>query len=226
MLTIITQIIFCIISASILGFIIGWIFSSFLRNEKHQLQILTANDILDEKKEKINQLQTDMDARDREIEILQQEYTTIQKEMLSYSLDQKDDSLLSKKYKELLSENKMLIGQIKEQQICENENELLQSEIKQLSNEKVNLSEKIKELEEFKISYKDNIHKIAELESKQQKVDIKKVEKNFSNPKSINNTICKDKQIIDKNDLKSAGLTEDKLSKLLNELFLNKGSLA
>ena len=224
MLTIITQIIFCIIAASILGFIIGWIFSSFLRNEKHQKQILEIGDKLDEKKEKINQLQTDMDARERELEILQQEHTTIQKEMLSYSLDQKDDSSLSTNYKELLSENEMLIGQIKEQQICEDENESLKSEIEKLSNEKTKLAEKIKELEEFKISYKENIHKIAELESKQQKVE--KIEKKTKKHKNINDTICKDKQIIDENDLKSAGFTEDKLSKLLNELFLNRSSLA
>ncbi len=222
MLTIIAQIILCMIATTILGFVIGWIFSSFVRNEKHQSQILTVKDRFDLQKAEINQLETDLGAKDRELSILKEEFTSMQKEILSYDMDQ-DENSYKDKYREnlevsqLKSENQILLEQIKEQKICEDENDLLKLELQELENEKQALLDKIEGLEEFKIGYKKNIHKIAELESIQ-----KKTQNSSKTKQSINDTICDDKEIITDKDLIENGLKNDNISDVIKALFTDQ----
>ena len=213
MLTIITQIILCLIAASVLGFIIGWIFSALIKNEKHQNQILAVRERFDEQKEQINQQQTDIDGKDRELMILKEEYATVQREMLSYSMDNEKEPKIS----QLNSENKMLLAQIKEQKICEDENDLLKLEIQELEIEKQSLIENIEELNEFKASYKDNIHRIAELESNQ-----KKLKKPILTPKNISEQICDDQLIVDDKDLNQRGIKEYEISQIIKDIFLEQ----
>lgn len=276
MMTIIAKIIICMIAAALLGFIIGWIFSSLLRNEKHEKQITAVKERFDEQKAQINQLETDMGAKEKELIILKEEYATVQKEILSREMDSEDNSIDTAKMTALLEENKMLTAQIKEQQICENANKALQEE-----NQK--LKEKIEALNEVEASYKENILRIAELESDQQKetpmmlehtleakiktltdensalkksmksqqvcetekelllneieellkekqslIDniesikngtAKAKKKKDTSAKSISSTICHDTRIIEEEDLHAMGLKEDKISKVIKNLF-------
>jgi len=233
MMTIIAKIIFCMIAAALLGFVIGWIFSSLLKNEKHEKQIMAVKERFDEQTEQINLLETQMDAKDREIQILKKKYNTIQREMLSNEMDKSDSTVLEAKISDLESENLLLLEQIKEQKICEDENEILKLELNDLENEKQNLIDRIDELKEFEASYKKNIHRIAELESSQHKDDTtsEKEEKQSSKKrqkgeksktsKNINDAICKDEKIIKDEDLTSMGTDEDKLSKVIKNLFSN-----
>ncbi len=220
MLAIIAQIVLCIIAATVLGFVIGWIFSSFVRNEKHQSQILAVKERFDLQKGQINQLETDLKAKNRELLIIKEEFTSMQKEILSYDMDQDEYKDKNREDSELLalkSENQMLLGQIKEQKICEDENDLLRVELKELEDEKQTLLDKIEELEEYKIGYKKNIAKIAELESIQ-----KKTENSSKAKQSINDTICGDKEIITDKDLIKNGLKDDNISDVIKALFTDQ----
>ncbi len=211
MLTIILQIILYMLAASVLGFIIGWIFSAFVKNEKHQSEILTLKERFDSQQEQINKHQSENEGKDRELMILKEEYSTVQKEMLSQSLDYETDEVSKKKITQLSYENQMLITQIKEQKICEDENDLLRLELQELEDEKQNLINKIEELSEFETSYKDNILKIAELESRQEK--IKRSKNNLSQ-------ICEDRLIIDNKDLDKIGLKVEEISQVIKDIFL------
>jgi len=226
MMTIIAKIILCMIAAALLGFVIGWIFSSLLKNEKHEKQILAVKERFDEQQEQINLLETEKEAKDREIQILKKKYNTIQREMLSNEMDKTDDSLLQVKISDLEAENLLLLEQIKEQKICEDENEILKLELKDLESEKQSLIDKIDELKEFEASYKKNIHRIAELESSQYKDETTPVKKDKKSKKAktskkINDAICQDDKIIKDEDLTSMGIDEDKLSKVIKNLFTN-----
>jgi len=239
MMTIIAKIILCMLAAALLGFIIGWIFSSFVRNEKHQAQVLAVKERFDEQKAQINQLDTELDAKDREISTLKEQYTLMQKEALSNQPDDDDDSYFFKdKISDLEAENLLLLEQIKEQKICEDEKELLDTKLKTLEEEKEELLSKVEELNEFKISYKENIRKIAELESHQNKIvsnipvtitkekkqKAKKIKKSrekkpkLEKSNKINDAICNDKYIISNKNLQ-IGNKEDKISKIIKNLF-------
>lgn len=176
MIDIIAQIIFCMLAAALLGFIIGWIFSSFVRNEKHQNQILSVRETFDEQKAHINQLETDLTAKDREILLLKEEYATVQKDLTARELDQTpkhNSSEISEHLQKidlLKEENELLLTQIKEQKICEDENAMLQNELAELETQNQSLQKRIEALNEFESSYKENIHRIAELESNKQVV--------------------------------------------------------
>jgi DNA repair exonuclease SbcCD ATPase subunit len=221
------------IAAALLGFIIGWVFSSLLKNEKHEKQIMAVKERFDEQTEQINLLETQMDAKEREIEILKKKYNTLQREMLSNEMEKSDETQLETKISDLEAENLLLLEQIKEQKICEDENEILKLELKDLENEKQTLIDRIDELKEFEASYKKNIHRIAELESSQykdettlqneEKTTSKKREKKEKKEtsKNISDAICKDKQIIKDEDLTSMGIDEEKLSKVIKNLFSN-----
>ncbi len=235
MMNIIAQIIFCMIAASLLGFIIGWIFSSLLRNEKHENQVLAVRERFDEQKAQISQLETKIDTKDREILTRKEQYGVMQKEMISHQMDNEDDDILRSKIADIEVENMVLLEQIKEQKICEDEKDILQVEVKALENEKETLVQRIEELKEFETSYKDNIHRIAELESNQNrdqttlpqekkspKKTKKKSEKNVIESNKISDAICNDKKIISDNDLTSNGIKEDKISKIIENLFSNQ----
>lgn len=235
MMNIIAQIVLCMVAASILGFIIGWIFSSLIRNEKHQSQVLAVKERFDEQKAQISQLETKIDTKDREILTIKEQYNVMQKEMTSNHTDNEDNNILRSKITDFEVENLVLLEQIKEQKICEDEKDIFQVEIKDLENEKQDLIERIEELKEFETSYKDNIHRIAELESNQSRDKKSLFEKKGSHKKShkkdrkklmesneINDAICKDKQILTDKNLSSLGIKEDKISQIIKNLFANK----
>jgi len=233
MMNIIAQIIFCMIAASLLGFIIGWIFSTLLRNEKHQNQILAVREKFDEQKAQINLLKTKVDTKSREILTIKEQYSVMKKEMISHELNNEDNDILRSKLADIEAENLVLIEQIKEQKICEDENDILQIELKELEIEKQKLIERIEELKEFETSYKDNIHRIAELESHQSRERTRPLDEK-KNPKKnkskrrvieshkINDEICNDKSIISDKDLTSNGIKKDKISKIIKNLFSNE----
>lgn len=234
MMDIITQIILCLIAASLLGFIIGWIFSSFIKNEKNQSQILAVKEKFDEQNAQINQLQTEKDAKDREIFTIKEQYGAMQQEVLSSQIDNDNDYILRSKIDDIESENLVLLEQIKEQKICEDEKEIIEVELTELKKEKQTLIDKIEELKEFEISYKDNIHRIAELESRQNRENIefeeelkkRKVEKPKKEKKynTLNNEICNKKDIITDKNLTSNGIKYDKVSDIIKNLFSSKDS--
>jgi chromosome segregation ATPase len=226
------------IAAAVLGFIIGWIFSSLVRNEKHEKQIMAIRERFDEQKEKINLLDSEKDAKDREIQILKKKYNTIQREMLS-SDDKSDENLLKSRISDLESENLLLLEQIKEQKICEDENEILKLELKGLEDDRQKLIDRIDELKEFETSYKKNIHRIAELESRYSSEEThlkdetknivddkkeKKMKKKSTSSQDLDDAICKDEKIIKDDELSSMGIDEDKLSKIIKNLFSNPDS--
>ena len=236
MMTIISQIILCMIAAAILGFIIGWLFSILAKNEKHQNQILAVKEKFDEQKADINQLETIVDTKNREISTLKKQYGVMQEGMIQTDIDDEngeDDYLLKSKVGDLEAENLVLLEQIREQKICDDEKEVLQAEIKVLKSEKQNLEDRVEELNEVTSSYKENIHKIAELESYKnrttpsisQKIKTKRLKKdkkvkkpkvqNFNN---INDTICNETIISDEN-LNTIGIKDDKLSEIIKNLF-------
>jgi hypothetical protein len=231
MMDIIAHIIFCMIAASLLGFIIGWIFSTLLRNEKHQSQILAVREKFDEQKAQINQLETKVDTKNREILTIKEQYGVMKKEMISHQIDDENDDILRSKLAEAEVENMVLLEQIKEQKICEDENAILQVELKELEIEKQKLIERIEELKEFETSYKDNIHRIAELESRQKK-DKTTHSEDKKHPKKANkkskeqviglNKICDDKKIITDKDLIAKDMKKDKISKIIENLFSNQ----
>ena len=231
MMDIIAQIIFCMIAASLLGFVIGWIFSTLLRNEKHQSQILAVREKFDEQKAQINQLETKVDTKNREILTIKEQYGVMKKEMISHQIDDEDDDILRSKLADIEVENMVLIEQIKEQKICEDENAILQMELKELEIEKQKLIERIEELKEFETSYKDNIHRIAELESRQKK-DKTTLSEDKKHPKKAHkkskkqviglNKICDDKKMITDKDLTSNGMKKDKIEKIIENLFSNE----
>ena len=235
MINIIAQIILCMIAASILGFIIGWIFSTLIRNEKHQNQILAVREKFDEQKAQINQLETEKDAKDREIFTIKEQYEVIQKEMISNQMNNEDNDILQSKLNDLETENLVLLEQIKEQKLCEDKNDLLEIKLKELESEKQKLIKRIEELKEFETSYKDNIHRIAELESNQnrEKTNLLKEEKynkkaqKMSEEKvvssnKINDEICNDKAIATNKTLASNGIKMDKVSDIIKKLFSNE----
>ena len=234
MMDIITQIILCLIAASLLGFIIGWIFSSFIKNEKNQSQILAVKEKFDEQNAQINQLQTEKDAKDREIFTIKEQYGAMQQEVLSSQIDNDNDYILRSKIDDIESENLVLLEQIKEQKICEDEKEIIEVELTELKKENQTLIDKIEELKEFEISYKDNIHRIAELESRQNRENIefeeelkkRKVEKPKKEKKynTLNNEICNKKDIITDKNLTSNGIKYDKVSDIIKNLFSSKDS--
>jgi hypothetical protein len=222
------------IAAAILGFIIGWLFSILAKNEKHQNQILAVKEKFDEQKADINQLETIVDTKNREIATLKKQYGVMQEGMIQTDMDDEngeDDYLLKSKVGDLEAENLVLLEQIREQKICDDEKEVLQAEIKVLKSKNQNLTDRVEELNEVKISYKDNIHKIAELESyknrsittpsekkKKKKSKNKKLEK-VKKSTGINSSICDDNKLISDKDLNQAGIKEDKLSEIIKNLF-------
>lgn len=222
MMEIIIQIIFCMIAAALLGFIIGWIFSSLLRNEKHQSQLLAVKETFDEQRAQISLLETEIDTKKREMLMAKKQYSVLQDEMTSNQSDSKDAQILHSKISDLEGENLLLLEQIKEQKICDDEKEILEDTVQGLQSEKQTLIKRIEELKEFETSYKDNIHRIAELESHQNREQtplVYKKKRDKKNKKQIE-TDGK-KNIQDKKELTSKDNDAEKISKIIQNLFPN-----
>ncbi len=142
MLWMITKFILCMLAAGVFGFIFGWIFSSLVRNEKQEQKYALLQDEFNNKKAQINQTFSDLEAKEKEIEHLHKLYQQSQKELMMKNLDLEEceKSMQSTPHNEqLLLENNSLKEEIAEYRYLENENALLQEEIKGLEKEKEEL---------------------------------------------------------------------------------------
>jgi len=231
-MTIIAKIILCMVAASILGFIIGWIFSSLVRNEKHQKQLTTVRERFDIQKAHISQLETKIDEKNRELVTKRKQYRVLQNEIVDSQKNTQDVDLVKNKISDLEAENIVLIEQIKEQKVCEDENNRLKTKLTSIKDEKQKLLAKIEGLKEFESSYKENIHRIAELESLQ-KQDIKKKKKKKKSKKKENLEKKKSKEAVKQDDnekniyldsvdeVQNDDKKDIKISQIINKLFTN-----
>ncbi len=167
---IITKITLCLALAAILGFLIGWFFALVLKEEKSKQKYDQLYEAFEVKEHKIRELHEEIARKDDMMRQLEQQYQNCERERLNAKLDEKDCDRYKRQIDELRSENEMLISQIKEQKICEDENLLLQDELKILEDEKEKLLNQINECKEYKENYKSLILEIESLKSEKEKL--------------------------------------------------------
>jgi len=135
----ITKFIFCLLAAGILGFIVGWMLSSLVRNEKLEEKYTDLKDDFDAKRAELNQAYSDLDAKDDELTLTDNNIQQLQKELLMKNMDIEEyekKGFISHDSSDLELENNTLKEEISEYKYLENENELLHNELKELSIEK------------------------------------------------------------------------------------------
>ena len=169
-LELITEIGLCLFAAAVLGFAVGWIFSILFKNEKMAKKYNLLQEEYEVKQSDIHRLEEELDARHSDFQELELKLTECEKEKLSRQMDQEDCERYINQIKELQSENNMLISQIKEQKLCEDENEILENEIKALEEEKQALLDKLDDYKEYKNNYKALIMEIEALKSEKGKL--------------------------------------------------------
>ncbi len=145
---IIAKILFCLIAAAFLGFVIGWIFASLFKNEKLEAKLTALHDQIDNEKETINQLQNDYEAKSRELELCEERFRESQRELLSLQMDQEQNETLEK----LKDKNALLQERLGEQTLLEQENTTLKEELRTLEAEKEKLLQKLSDLEKEDLS--------------------------------------------------------------------------
>ena len=147
MLWMITKFIFCLLAAGALGFIVGWILSSLIRNEKSETKYSLIKEDYDTQRVELNQAYTDLNAKDKECIRTQNQVQRLEKELLTKNMDIEEYqqhgfiSPISTDTSTLELENNTLKEEISEYKYLENENELLHNELKELSIEKEKLIE-------------------------------------------------------------------------------------
>lgn len=146
---IIAKILFCLVAAAFLGFVIGWIFASLFKNEKLEAKLTALHDQIDNEKETINQLQNDFEAKSKELELCEERFKESQRELLSIQMDQEQSGTTE----ELLHKNALLQEQLGEQKMLEEENSMLKEELRTLEDEKEKLLQKLSELEKEDLSF-------------------------------------------------------------------------
>ena len=171
MLEIMMKITVCLFLAALLGFVIGWLFSALLKNEKMQKKYNTLYEEYELKRSDIKQLKEDLALKDDAMAALEQKYQNCEKARLNAQMDEKDCDKYQRQIDELRSENEMLISQIKEQKICEDENQLLKDELKILEEEKEAVLEKVTACKEYEQNYKALIVEIESLKSEKEKLE-------------------------------------------------------
>ncbi len=144
MMEIIAKILFCLIAAAFLGFIIGWIFASLFKNEKLEAKITALQDEIADEKEKANELRHACEAKNKELAQCEERYKESQRELLSLQMD-RDEEREAALHQEQAGEYRLL----------QNENVTLKEELKTLEREKEELLTKITDLEK-KISTAPN----------------------------------------------------------------------
>ncbi len=150
----ITKFILCLLAAGVLGFIIGWMLSSLVRNEKLEEKYRAIKDDFDTKRAELNQAYSDLDAKEEELNLSYRNTQQIQKELLMKNMDLEEyekNGFVSSDTSALELENNTLKEEISEYKYLENENELLHNELKELSAEKEKLLERIDKNQDFPI---------------------------------------------------------------------------
>ena len=146
MLWMITKFIFCLLAAGALGFIVGWVLSSLIKNEKLEEQYSQIKEDFDTKRAELNQAYSDLDAKDDELNLAQSNIQQLQKELLMKNMDLEEyekNGFISQDTNDLALENNTLKEEISEYKYLENENELLHNELKELSLEKEKLLQEV-----------------------------------------------------------------------------------
>ncbi len=142
----ITKFILCLLAAGVLGFIIGWMLSSLVRNEKLEEKYTAIKDDFDAKRAELNQAYSDLDAKEEELDLSYRNIQQVEKELLMKNMDLEEyekNGFVTHDTSALELENNTLKEEISEYKYLENENELLHNELKELSAEKEKLLEKI-----------------------------------------------------------------------------------
>jgi len=148
MLWMITKFIFCLIVAGAFGFILGWVLSSLIRNEKLEEKYTLLKDDFDTQKAELNQSFSDIELKEDELDMLEKRYQQSQKELLIKNMDIEEyeiKGLSIKSSTELELENNTLKEEISEYKYLENENNILHSELKALEEEKEQLLLKLED---------------------------------------------------------------------------------
>lgn len=148
----ITKFILCLLAAGVLGFIIGWMLSSLVKNEKLEEKYTHIKDELDAKRAELNHAYSDLDAKDHELTLSSNNIQQVQKELLMKNMDIEEyekNGFVSHDTGDLELENNTLKEEISEYKYLENENELLHNELKELSVEKEKLLQKIDRYQEL-----------------------------------------------------------------------------
>ncbi len=161
----ITKFIFCLLAAGAFGFIIGWILSSLVKNEKLEEKYIDIKDDFDTKRAELNQAYSDLDAKDHELTLSSNNMQQVQKELLMKSMDLEEyekNSFVSQNTTELELENNTLKEEISEYKYLENENDLLHNELKELGVEKEKFLQEIEN--------NQNLHLLAPVIEKKEKV--------------------------------------------------------
>ncbi len=151
----ITKFILCLLAAGVLGFIIGWMLSSLVKNEKLEEKYRTVKDDFDAKRAELNQAYSDLDAKEEELNLSYRNTQQIQKELLMKNMDLEEyekNGFVSSDTSALELENNTLKEEISEYKYLENENELLHNELKELSVEKEKLLEEIEKNQSISLS--------------------------------------------------------------------------
>jgi chromosome segregation ATPase len=191
MLWMITKFIFCLLAAGALGFIVGWVLSSLIKNEKLEEQYSQIKDDFETKRAELNQAYSDLDAKEHELLVAENNIQQLQKELLTKNMDLEEyqkHGILSQDTSALELENNSLKEEISEYKYLENENELLHNELKELSIEKEKLLQEIEkyhqnplETEEKRaidhIILKDNHIKVLQKDLKSAKKKIARMDK-------------------------------------------------
>jgi len=175
-LEIVAKITLCLAIAAALGFLIGWLFSNILRREKEDEKYRALLEEYEVKKHDILQLEEELSLKNATIEQLEIKYDNCERERLNAELDEKDCQKYHKVIEELRAENNMLISQIKEQKLCEDENEMLKADIEVLEEERDSLLNKIDECKEYQENYKNLILEVESLKSAKEKLENKQIE--------------------------------------------------
>ena len=175
-LEIIGKITLCLAIAAVLGLAVGWFLAKVTKEEKALQKYNALLEKYEIKENEIRQLHEELDMKEDLMQQMEQQYQNCERERLNARLDEKDCNKYQKIIDELRSENSMLISQIKEQKICEDENQILQEEIKTLEEEKEQLLMQIDDCKEYKDNYKSLIMEIESLKNEKEKLASKQQE--------------------------------------------------
>ncbi len=172
MIILITKFILCLFATSLIGFIIGWILSSLIRNEQLEARIDDFKEDMISKKIDIHELKDELETKDMELTNIKKDLKETQEKLfeIGFELDEYkrnvktiqpalqtqtiEDSNFDKsqyvhknKYKRIQDENELLINELEE---LDAEKEFLLSKIDKLEDNTIKTPKTNSILEEFK----------------------------------------------------------------------------
>ena len=238
MIYIITQMLLCLIIALFLGFIFGWILSTFIKNEKLQNAIEELESSLKQKNVMLSNIQNELEAKDEDLQIIHDNLKEKEKELLIKSMDleecQKNATSHTNQVKnlnlnleEISIENESIKAeietykeQIKEYQKYEQENDNLKEELNKLNEQTLSCNQRIKELEEQLSKSKNELLTLKTRQnSNLEKLKNSPLERNTSNQNiTLSDTLKKDDNL-NNDKIASFGFDDVAIVKLIKETF-------